>query len=233
MSHTVRCALLAAFPVIVFGMAPGWQDAQPQAVPSQAAPQQAVAEKEPSKPVAAPDPGDPSKMAAPASQGPTLSDDKTFVIGPEDQLEITVWADNRIGGPCLVRPDGRISLNLLGEVQAAGRTPSELSSDISELLKQKEILRRPQVNVKVMQVNSKKFSINGEVMKTGAFPLVVPTRIMDALVNAGGFKDFANKKDIVILRGTQRLKFNWNEVVKGKKTDQNIFLEAGDIIIVK
>jgi polysaccharide export outer membrane protein len=75
--------------------------------------------------------------------------------------------------------------------------------------------------------------INGEVAKTGAIPLVVPTRVMEALVNAGGFKDFANKKDIVIIRGTKRFKFNWNEVVKGKKLEQNIFLEHGDIIIVK
>lgn len=188
-----------------------------------------VSVKLPAAPV---DTGDPTKMAAPSLAAQAV-DDKTFVIGPEDQLEIVVWADPRIGGAFLVRPDGKISLNLLGEVQAGGRTPAELANDISELLKQREILRRPQVNVKVTQVNSKKFSINGEVMKTGAFPLVVPTRVMDALVNAGGFKDFANKKDIVIIRGDKRLKFNWNDVVKGKKTEQNVYLEPGDIIIVK
>jgi polysaccharide export outer membrane protein len=155
------------------------------------------------------------------------------VIGAEDQLMVTVWGDARIGGQVLVRPDGRISLNLLGELQAAGRTPMELGNDIAELLKQKDILRRPQVNVNVTQVNSKKFMINGEVMKTGSFPLVVETRIMDALVNAGGFKDFANKKDIVIIRGAQRLKFNWNDAVKGRRPEQNVVLQHGDIIIVK
>jgi polysaccharide export outer membrane protein len=176
---------------------------------------------------------DPSKLAAPAAASTPGAVDNAFVIGPEDQLEITVWADNRIGGNFLVRPDGFISMNLLGEVQASGRTSAQLGKEISELLKQKEIVRRPEVNVKIVQVNSKRYSINGEVMKTGAFPLVVPTRVMDALVNAGGFKDFANKKEIVIIRGQQRLKFNWNDVVKGKRTEQNVFLEPGDIIIVK
>ncbi|MBI2680039.1 MAG: polysaccharide biosynthesis/export family protein [Candidatus Solibacter usitatus] len=156
-----------------------------------------------------------------------------YVVGEGDGLDIAVWGVRELTFSVRVRPDGKISLNLLGEVQAAGRTPLELGNDITESLKQKDVLRRPQVNVKVIQVNSKKYSINGEVMKTGAFPLVVPTRIMDALVNAGGFRDFANKKDIVIIRGAQRLHFNWNDVIKGKKTDQNVFLEHGDIIIVK
>ena len=162
---------------------------------------------------------------------PAANDDD-YVIGPEDSLTITVWGDQRLSGAFLVRSDGRISVNLVGEVMASGKTPAKLSKELEELLKQKEILRRPQVNVQVTAINSKKFSINGEVQKPGAFPLVVPTTVMQALVNAGGFKDFANKKKIEIIRGTERLKFNWNEVVKGKKTDQNILLQPGDIIIV-
>ncbi len=177
--------------------------------------------------------GEPTKPAAPPVAGVPGVDDKTFVIGPEDQILVEVWGDTRIGGGLLVRPDGKVSLALLGDVQAAGKTPADLGNDISEMLKQKDILKRPQVNVKVTQVNSKKYSINGEVVKTGSFPLVVATKVMDALVNAGGFKDFANKKDIVIIRGDQRLHFNWNEVVKGKKTEQNIYLQHGDIIIVR
>src|SRR5688572_9702746 len=95
------------------------------------------------KPAATPAP---DTVAAKPPSGVAV-DDKVFVIGAEDQIEVTVWADNRIGGPVLVRPDGRISMNLLGEVQAAGRTPAELAKDIAELLKQKDILRRPEVNV--------------------------------------------------------------------------------------
>jgi polysaccharide export outer membrane protein len=216
---------MAAMPVTGIGLAQAAQDAAQNPPPHA---QTTAAEKAP----AAAEGGDPAKLASPAAKPPT-ADDSTFVIGPEDSIEVTVWADNRIGGQFLVRPDGRISMNLLGEVKAADKTPAALSAEIAEMLKQRDIIRRPEVNVKVLQVNSKKFSINGEVMKTGAFPLVVATRVMDALVNAGGFKDFADKKHIVILRGTERLKFNWNEVVKGKKTEQNIYLQPGDIIIVK
>jgi polysaccharide export outer membrane protein len=223
MIKAIRAAILAAIPALCAGMqaAPTQEPqtkpaSEQQAVPT--APATAAAEAAATKPTAPP--------AVPV-------DEKVFVIGPEDQIEVTVWADNRIGGPLLVRPDGRISMNLLGEVQASGRTPAELGTDIEELLKKKDILRRPQVNVKILQVHSKKYRINGEVMKTGAFPLVVPTRVMDALVEAGGFKDFANKKDIVIMRGTERLKFNWNDAVRGKKPEQNVYLQHGDIIIVK
>jgi polysaccharide biosynthesis/export protein len=158
--------------------------------------------------------------------------DEVYVIGPEDGLTINVWGDQRLSGAFLVRSDGRISVNLIGEVMASGKTPAKLSTELEELLKQKEILRRPQVTVQVTGMNSRKFSINGEVNKPGAFPLSVPTTVLQALVNAGGFRDFANKKKIEIIRGEQRLKFNWNEVVKGKKTEQNILLQPGDIIIV-
>ena len=82
-------------------------------------------------------------------------------------------------------------------------------------------------------MNSKKFSIVGGVNKTGSYPLVLPTRVFDALSQAGGFREFANRHAIVIVRGDRRIKFNWDEVVKGRKLDQNIFLENGDTIIVK
>jgi polysaccharide export outer membrane protein len=168
----------------------------------------------------------------PAETATVKTNDDSYVIGPEDILQITVWADARLSGAFLVRSDGRISMNLIGEVVANGKTPAKLSKEIEELLKGKEILRRPQVNVQVTAINSKKYSINGEVSKPGSFPLVVPTTVLEALVNAGGFKDFANKKKIEIIRGQERLRFNWNEVVKGKKTQQNILLQPGDIIIV-
>lgn len=224
MTKALRAAILAAIPAICLATQTAPQD-QPAGQQTQTAAQtQAAPEKE----AAAGSPAVP-----PSAAGPSVADDKMFVIGPEDHLGIEVWGNPGIGGQVLVRPDGRVSVTLLGEIQAGGRTPLELAADISEMLKQKDILRRPQVAVKVLQVNSKKYKINGEVMKTGEFPLVVPTRVMDALVNAGGFKDFANKKDIVIIRQDQRLKFNWNDVVKGKKTEQNVFLQHGDIIIVK
>ena len=119
----------------------------------------------------------------------------------------------------------------LGDVVAAGFTPLELSNSIKERLK--KYIVDPDVSVSVTQVNSKRYYIQGEVGRTGGFPLLVPTKVLEALVNAGGFKDFANQKKIIIMRVTgERLNFNYKEVIQGKKMDQNIYLKPGDIIIV-
>src|SRR5262249_37079916 len=131
-----------------------------------------------------------------------------------------------------VRPDGKISMPLIGEIEAAGKTPEQLKSEITDALKNGYVVS-PMVNVSVIAVNSKKYYINGEVNRPGAVPLVVPTPILEAISNAGGFKDFANQKDVVILRGTERLHFNYKEVIRGKKLEQNVFLQPGDYIIVR
>ena len=93
-------------------------------------------------------------------------------------------------------------------------------------------MTQPEVNVAVLQVNSKKYFIIGEVQKPGSYPLTVPTTVLEALVNAGGFRDFANPKKIIVLRAGERFKFNYKEVIAGKKMEQNIKLESGDQIIV-
>jgi polysaccharide export outer membrane protein len=129
-----------------------------------------------------------------------------------------------------VRPDGKITLGLGGEVQAAGLTPDALGKKITEVLS--NFVNSPQVTVSVQQVNSKRYYISGEVNRSGVFPMVMPTTILEALVNAGGFRDFANSKKIVILRGTKRLNFNYKEVIKGKNLEQNVLLENGDHIVV-
>jgi polysaccharide export outer membrane protein len=174
---------------------------------------------------------DPARLAAPSTPTAAITD-KSYVIGAEDILAIQVWGDPRLSGEFLVRPDGRISMNLIGEVGAAGLTPSQLEQSVTDLLRSKEILNKPQVTVQVKQILSKKYYIQGEVLKPGPNPLVVPTRILEALVNAGGFKDFANARKIEVVRGDQRFKFNYKDVIKGKHTEQNILLEPGDIIIV-
>jgi len=231
MRMAIWSATLAALPVLCSGMISpqAGNDPTPQVQQQQALPAPA-GNMSPAT--------DPTKVAGPATlpgQPPigVAVDTSTFVLGPDDQIVVKVWGDDRLSGALLVRPDGRISIALIGEVAAAGRTPEQLGKDIEDILKKKEILTRPTVTVTVTGVQSKKFSINGEVNKTGAFPLTTPTRIMDALVNAGGFKDFANKKNIQIMRGDKILKFNWNDYLKGKHRDQNILLEPGDIIIVK
>jgi polysaccharide export outer membrane protein len=172
----------------------------------------------------------PSDPAAHATGTPAV-DTKTYIIGAEDSLFIRVWDSAQVSGPVTVRPDGKVSLLLIGEVQAAGMTPEQLAGKITEALN--KYMTHPDVSVAVTQINSKKYFISGEVGKPGAFPLLVPTTVSEALVNAGGFKDFAKTKDIVIIRGNQRFHFNYKDVViHGKHREQNILLEPGDQIIV-
>jgi polysaccharide export outer membrane protein len=158
-------------------------------------------------------------------------DPRSYIIGPEDILFIRVWREPDFTGAVPVRPDGIITIPLVGDMQASGLTPDRLTGQLKQSLS--EYINNPDVTVQIAQVNSKKFYITGEVNRPGTFPLVVPIRVFDAVNNAGGFRDFANQKDIVIVRGNQRIKFNYKEVVKGKKLDQNIFLENGDTILVK
>jgi polysaccharide export outer membrane protein len=120
---------------------------------------------------------------------------------------------------------------LVNELQAAGLTPEALSKAITEGLG--KYLTQPEVSVSVTAVNSKKYYISGEgAQRTGSFPLTVPTTVLEALVNAGGFREFAKPKNIVVLRRGQKLKFNYKEVIDGKKMEQNILIEHGDHIIV-
>jgi polysaccharide export outer membrane protein len=178
---------------------------------------------------------DPAKMAEPATSR-TSGGDKTYVIGAEDILGIQVWGDPRLSGNFTVRPDGRISMNLINEVQASGRTCQELGDDIASKLKSGQFMRNPSVNVQILEVRSKKYYINGEVNKPGQYYLVTPTTVLEALNNAGGFRDFANTKKIRVLRTSEgkmlEFRFDYNSVIKGKKLDQNILLKPGDQIIV-
>jgi polysaccharide export outer membrane protein len=192
---------------------------------------------------------DPSVSAAPATDPASLAapkadpgdkppqalavDQRTYVIGAQDVLLVSVWQQKDLGGNVIVRPDGKISLPFGGELTAAGRTPVELSKDISDRLT--KFIRDPQVSIQLLQSNSRKYYIQGEVLKPGEYPLIMPTRVLQALVNAGGFRDFANTKNIVILRnnGKQVLKFNYNDVIKGKNLEQNVPLQPDDMIVVK
>ncbi len=181
---------------------------------------------------------DPTKMAAPATepvipQGVGAANERTYEIGPEDVLGIVVWGNAALTHPALVRSDGRITVALIGEVTAAGKTPEQLSQEIADRLKSGGFLLNPRVTVGVSQINSKNFFIQGEINKPGRYSLIVPMTVLEALVNAGGFRDFANKKDIRIIRGDKQYKFNYNQVIKGKNRDQNIQVRPGDLIVVK
>jgi polysaccharide export outer membrane protein len=173
-------------------------------------------------------------VKSPAGPAPVVTsapvDPKTYVIGPEDILLIRVWKEPELSGGVQVRPDGKFTMPLIGEMQAEGLTPFKLTQNITESLG--KFINNPEVMVSLQSVQSKRYSIMGGVNKTGAFPLVVPITVLEALTNAGGFREYANTKKIVILRGKERIKFNYNEVIKGKKMEQNIYLQNGDYIIV-
>jgi polysaccharide biosynthesis/export protein len=165
----------------------------------------------------------------------TKPHDAAYVIGSSDVLSITVWKEPEISRSIPVRPDGRISLPLVGELQAAGRTPLQLEQDISGKLK--AYITNPDVNVMVQQINSEKFNVLGRVAKPGSFPLASTTTVLDAIATAGGFQDFAKQKGIYILRSTPgggqtRLAFNYKDVIKGKHLEQNMKLQPGDTVIV-
>jgi polysaccharide biosynthesis/export protein len=161
--------------------------------------------------------------------------DDTFVIGDGDVLSINVWKETEVSKLVPVRSDGKISLPLVGEVQAAGRTPLKLEQDIASRLK--NYISEPEVTVIVEQINSRKFNILGMVSKPGTYPLVNSATVLDAISMAGGFRDFAKQKSIYVLRqnpdGTQtRIPFNYKQVVKGENPAQNVQLQPHDTIVV-
>ncbi|MDL1956554.1 MAG: polysaccharide export protein [Candidatus Desulfofervidus auxilii] len=158
----------------------------------------------------------------------------SFVLGPEDVLEISVWKDEALTKQVIVRPDGKINFPLVGEIQAAGKTVEEVKKEITEKLK--EYISDPVVTVMLIGINSYKIYIVGKVNKPGAYTLGRRINVMQALAMAGGFSPFADLDNISILRqegGKQiRIKFDYKAVSKGKKLEQNIFLKSGDVIVV-
>jgi polysaccharide biosynthesis/export protein len=161
--------------------------------------------------------------------------DDSFTIGNDDVLAINVWKEPDISRSIPVRSDGKISLPLVGEVQATGETPLKLEQEIAARLK--SYIAEPEVTVIVQQINSQKFNILGQVTKPGAYPISNSATVLDAIALAGGFRDFAKQKSIYVLRqngdGTQtRIPFNYKEVVKGHNPAQNIKLQPRDTIVV-
>lgn len=167
-----------------------------------------------------------------SSQGPQA--DAAYKIGPQDMLQIDVWKEPEITRLVPVRPDGKITMPLLNDVQAAGLTPMELAAVISDGLK--KYINNPQVTVSVSTINSRRVYVTGEVTKPGAFPMLPNMTVLQALTSAGGFTQFAKIKSIYILRteGGKQIKvpFNYKSVVDGKKPEENIELQTGDTVVV-
>lgn len=161
--------------------------------------------------------------------------DSDYKIGPQDVLRVDVWKEPDISRPTIpVRPDGKISLPLLNDVQAAGLTTMQLAGVIREGLT--KYITSPQVTVTVTEINSRRVYCNGEVLKPGALLLIPNMTALQAISSCGGFTQFAKLKGIYILRnenGKQKqYPFNYKDVIKGKKPEDNILLQPGDVIVV-
>lgn len=175
--------------------------------------------------------------AAAATQSPapaSATTDTSYRIGPQDVLKVDVWKEQELTRAVPVRPDGKISLPLLNDVQAAGLTAMELANNITEGLK--KFINNPQVTITVTEINSRRVYVNGEVTKPGAFALLPNMTVLQALTGAGGFTQFARTNKIYVLRtenGKQvKHPFNYKDVVNGKRPEDNIALQPGDTIVV-
>jgi polysaccharide biosynthesis/export protein len=169
----------------------------------------------------------PPVNAAPVVPGPS------YLIGAEDTLHVSVWKEPELTATLPVRPDGKISLPLLNDVQAAGLTPMQLAAALTEKLK--KYVEDPRVTVVVSQMNSQRFFVTGEVQHTGSLPLSPNMTVLQGLATSG-LTQFANTKKIYVLRQvngvSQKVPVNFNNLVKGKGMSQNIVLKPGDTIVV-
>ncbi len=183
-----------------------------------------------------------SSLAAPAAADVAGTVDRAkqqsspdeYVIGEQDVLNITVWKERELSGSVVVRPDGKITLPLVDDIKVVGLTTAQLRAVLIEKLK--PFVSIPQVTVAVSQINSRKVYLIGEVTKTGTFPINSSTTVLQILAQAGGLKDYAKRKDIYVLRNEQgkqvRYRFNYDEVIRGKNSQQNILLQPADTVIV-
>ena len=158
-----------------------------------------------------------------------------YLIGPDDVLAVNVWKESELSEELPVRPDGKISLPLIGDVQASSLTPVQLQESIRTRLS--TYLVNPTVTVIVKETRSHRFNVVGEVERPGSFVLGQPLRVLDALALAGGFRDFAKTSAIYVLRlhadgSPQRFSFNYKQVISGRSLEQNIRLQTGDTVVV-
>ncbi len=161
--------------------------------------------------------------------------DDDYIIGPSDVLAINVWKDTELSRTVPVRPDGKISLPLIGELQVSGLTARKVQQMVAERLK--EYISNPEVSVIVQEVKSRTFVVLGKVVKPGSFELGKPTTVLEAIAIAGGFLDFAKASKVYIIRPrgngfSETLHFDYKKVIKGHNPEQNVELKSGDTIIV-
>ncbi len=157
-----------------------------------------------------------------------------YVIGADDQLAIIFWREQEMSAEVAVRPDGKISLPLINDIQASGLTPEQLRVSISEAAT--KFIEGPTVTVVVKAINSRRVFITGQIGKPGPYPLTAPTTVLQLLALAGGVAEYAKSENIQVMRTedgkTTNYRFNYKDVTKGKKLEQNVMLKPGDTVIV-
>ena len=176
----------------------------------------------------------PAPQSAPSPAASPVTVPADYVVGPEDVLGIVFWRERDMSADVVVRPDGRISLPLLNDVDVDGLTPDQVRERITEL--SKKFIEDPNVTIVVKQINSRKVYITGNVERPGTFPLLRSTTVLQLIALAGGLKEFANAGEIVLVRnegGKQvSFTFNYDQLKNRKNLSQNIALKPGDTIIV-
>lgn len=174
-----------------------------------------------------------SPMAARSTE-PAVTPPPDFVIGPDDVLTIVFWREKDLSTEVAVRPDGRISLPLLNDIEAAGLTPDQLRVRLAQAAD--KYIENPTVTVVVKQINSRKVFITGQVSKPGPYPLTGPTTVVQLIAMAGGVLEYADDENITIMRTENghpvARRFNYDQVKKRKRLEQNIALKPGDTVIV-
>jgi polysaccharide export outer membrane protein len=243
--------LIGATALAIFcGSSAAWAQTPPQnpaPVPQNPAPAPQGPAPAPQNPAPAPQtsqPAVPPTVTAPPATPAAASDAPVipkgvdlpadYVIGPDDNLDIIFWRDKDMSALVSVRPDGRVTLPLLNDIQAAGLTPDQLRTAV--MAAATKFVEDPNVTVVVKVINSRKVFVTGMVAKPGPYPLMGPTTVMQALSVAGGIQEFADSKNILIMRNENgrpvAYRFNYKEVLKRKNLKQNIELKPGDTVVV-
>ncbi len=193
-----------------------------------------VAQSKPQPAPAATAPAPVPAPAAPPAAAQVLALPADYVIGADDVLSIVVWREKDLSTDVTVRPDGRITLPLINDVMASGLSPDQLRDQLKTQFD--KFVEDPSVSVVVKAINSRKVFITGMVSKPGPFPVTSPITVLQLISMAGGLNEFARQKEIIVMRtehGKQiAIKFNYDDVRKGKKLQQNIELRPGDTVIV-
>ena len=232
---TFRCVTFVTLITLASHAAWAQQGTTKQPPPKQPPPSTAAPAPATTKPPApAPSTAKPTTPAAPATAPATQPPGQTvpsdYRIGTEDVIGVLFWREMEMSGDVSVRPDGMITLPLLGDVRAVGLTTDQLKDVLQK--NAAKFLTDANVTVVVRQINSRKIFVTGQVEQSGAYPLIGPRTVLQAIAMAGGVSEYAKTEEILIIRGSQTFRFNYKDVLRGRKLEQNIQLQPGDQILV-